>query len=68
MGAGDNQTVTVLTAESFFRPYTIQRAWYHPLGMSIVTSGKIAMLSSGALTASRFMRRILTVSHRTDRR
>ena len=34
MGEGDTQTVTVLTAPSFLGPYTIQRAWYHPLGMN----------------------------------
>ena len=34
MGEGDIQSVTVLTASHFLGPYSIQRAWFHPLGMN----------------------------------
>ena len=34
MGEGDTQTYTVLTADSFLGPYTIEKSWFHPLGMN----------------------------------
>lgn len=34
MGEGDTQTATILTAPALLGPYTIERAWFQPLGMN----------------------------------